>query len=175
MDVAVRVRLETAANVAILVAAAAILVNVTSQWRTRPSQFEVPSAEDLQQIPGLLDPNAAGTLLLAVDDKCHYCESSLPFYATLAKEASQSAVRIVAVGTESPERLRAFLAKGRVVPDQALQVMADLGIRVTPVLLLADSAGKVQQHWVGQLRSNQEAEVLAAVRAAARSAQTLQP
>lgn len=56
--------------------------------------------------------------------------------------------------------LRAYLAGYGVTPDEVVHVrFPEYGVWATPTLQLIDKTGKVLGQWVGQLNSQQEADI----------------
>jgi len=167
-----RSKLDTIANVAIiLVAVVALVVLFPRAWEVihpQPSRFEAGAAKPGERLPALkamLPAGADRTLVIAVSPLCHFCNESLPFYKQLLDRRNQtgSAVKVIAAVPNAKARedeLKTFQAGG-VQPDGV--VPADFGsIKVpgTPTLMLVDREGKVLNVWVGKLEEDRQQEVL---------------
>jgi thiol-disulfide isomerase/thioredoxin len=152
----------------VLVIAIALLVGaaVVKSYFFAPDQ-PIITAEDLP--PGTRVPLPgvkwqARSVVLALSTRCHYCSEEAPFYRRLADSAASHGVQLVAVFPEAVEEGRKYLdglgvAVGRI--EQAHAVLRL--VKGTPTVLIVDRDGKVEQSWRGQLRSDREAQVLAAL------------
>lgn len=162
-------KLETAANVATVLAAATMLTVVGwSQYRKAvppptPKATTYAPGEQIDGVPLKAFTGPEATVVLAISSKCAYCTASMPFYRSLAKAAGESRrpLRVIAVSRESSSTLDAY------VKENSLPVWASYSeprgfrkIRATPTLLLVDPTGVVKQAWVGQLSESEKAEVL---------------
>jgi thioredoxin-related protein len=161
-----RRKLETCANVAIIVLAiAAGAVLVKSYFWPQP-----PEPEHLRGKKVLLQgedwAKNGQTLLLVLQQGCRFCSESAPFYQRLAREENEHrATRLIAVLPQDVNTSRQYLSELGVHIEEVRQVQAaSLGIRGTPTLLLVNDEGVVTESWVGRLSADEEAEVIERLR-----------
>lgn len=104
------------------------------------------------------------TLILAVSSSCHFCSASAPFYKRLVE--NRKGTRLIAVFPQPVKEGQDYLKQLGVAVDEVRNSdFNDMGVQGTPTLLLVDSAGVLKNFWVGKLSSEQEIDVLNAVRA----------
>jgi|SRR6185295_6088009 len=169
-------RLDTAANIAIIVVAVAAIVVLIPmglmRWREflspQPSQAPPPMVEKgerFDQLKAILPSGASRALVVAVSPGCHFCNESMPFYKQLLDRRNQksSGIKfIAAVPTEEAkaEEAQKFASAGA-APDGLVQLdFAAVKVFGTPTLMLVDDAGVVLGVWVGKLDESRQKEVL---------------
>lgn len=161
-------RIETVANVCIIVVAIVVCIAAVRYFRTKASDSQAATR-----------PIAAGTkinlqsqdwaknrqtLLLALSTNCKYCSASAGFYQRLVNDASSN-TRLVAVLPQTREESYSYLRDLKVTIEDVQQVSpASLGVRGTPTLILVNGEGTVTKSWAGQLSPEKEQEVLSALR-----------
>jgi hypothetical protein len=103
-----------------------------------------------------------GTMILAVQSKCHFCTDSAPFYKRLVdKQRSQSKLQLIAISPEPLPATRAYFDSLGVSVEKVSQAdFRSIGVMGTPTILRVNSSGVITNVWVGQLNSKQETEVL---------------
>lgn len=104
--------------------------------------------------------NVSGTALLAfLQPGCRFCGAIMPFYRDLQEQARKG-TSLVGMTSGEEKTLRAYLAGYGVTPDEVVHVrFPEYGVWATPTLQLIDKTGKVLGQWVGQLNSQQEADI----------------
>jgi hypothetical protein len=117
-------------------------------------------------LPGVNWSDSDQTVVLALSNKCHFCTESAPFYQQLTRELSdQKKVRLLAVFPQNTEEGKKYLDGLNVPIAEVAQATLDsLGVRGTPILVIVDKSGTVQQSWVGRLTAERETEVLSRVK-----------
>lgn len=165
-------RLETATNLAVLVAAVFVVVYFA---RLSFGAGAAPSGPDgppvgmrLANLEGFDWSEHERTLVLALRTDCVYCEASIPFYRKLAA-ASQTSNPPFALLSAFPQPASEVeshqSSAGLRMPTVANADLHALGVNGTPTLILVDRRGTVLNTWVGQLASEGELEVMQALRA----------
>lgn len=167
-------KLETATNLAVLVAAllvAAYFVGLFIARAKRPEPTPEAGPGIRLALPEAFDFAAHDrTLILAIQEDCSYCEASIPFYVEITDRLGGgcSELGVVAALPNPPASADAFLDKaGLQIPRLANTSLASLGITGTPTVLLVDREGTVLDVWVGELSEDGQEDILAAVDAAA--------
>lgn len=164
--------LEAFANIAILIVA---LLLIASIFRNRKVMFSKPSNQQealgkvLAAPPGISWGDRDHTLIIAIQDGCRYCESSLPFYRDLtALEKGGETLRHISIIMPDQASIEeAYLKQAGLdsVPHTAGVSLASVDVTGTPTLLLVDSKGKIQKEWIGQLSQTEEGQVRASLSA----------
>jgi thioredoxin-related protein len=169
----VKLSLDHLTNVATLLTCVAILFLFVQRSQREsiiaPPTFEV--GETIRDLPAVSFGSASRTLLLVASEDCRYCQESVPFYKTMAKQVADVdplfSLQLLVVTADSQEESERFLISSgldtakiiRLAPDE----MRALKVPGTPTLVLADHRGKVIGVWVGKLNTDREREVLAAL------------
>jgi thioredoxin-related protein len=157
-------KLETAANIAIIVVAI-LFGAVIIQKYLLPSSSQ---PERLQPVIGkqmnLSDVNWASqpkTLILALSTTCHFCNESAPFYRRLIENVKDKNVKLVAVFPTETEAGRAHLKElGLTNLEVKQSPLANMQVSSTPTLILTDENGEITSFWVGKLSPDKETEVI---------------
>jgi thiol-disulfide isomerase/thioredoxin len=106
------------------------------------------------------------TIVLALQQGCHFCSESAPFYKRLTDEAARHGVRLVAVFPRDEESAKRYLAElGLRLPELRIADFQAVDIRGTPTVLLANRQGIATHVWRGKLTASREREVLEALAA----------
>ncbi len=162
-------RLETVANIAIIVVAILLSVVLVKHFiLTRPADENRQQARNSirkGERVGLKNIDWAKngtTVLLALHKDCRFCSESAPFYKKLVLSAAQrSDVHLVAVLPQPTEVGRKYLNDlGVAIEDVREEQLAPLTIQGTPTLIIVDNMGLARDVWIGKLKPEQEAEVL---------------
>jgi len=163
-------KLETAANIAIIVAALAAATVLTAR-AIRPAGADVATPKGISVGAKLsmpkLDWQANGnTLLVAVAKGCHFCSESAPFYKRVIEQASsRSNLKIVAIFPDEESEGRNYLSSlGLEMPETRRLPLDQIGVQGTPTLILVNGSGVATQVWVGKLPPEKESEVLEKLR-----------
>lgn len=156
-------KIETFANIAIIVLAISILVFFGYRYFSNP----VPEIEQIKvgtsiSIPNTDWANQKQTLLLILQKGCHFCTESAAFYQKLSKSnQNQNSTKIIAVLPNSLDESNKYLKELGVEADDIRQAnLSSIGVRGTPTLILVDAQGKVLDSWVGKLNTETEEKVL---------------
>jgi hypothetical protein len=171
-----RDRIGTAANVATIVLVVLLgALLVRGNLISGRSKVSVPSPSvqigaDMKHLPTGVNWSANGrTLLMGLQTTCPYCTESAPFFRRLTAAAAGK-TRTVAVLPQPPDVAKRYLDGLGVRVDEIKQVsLPGIGVTRTPTLMLVDSSGLVRGAWTGELASDDEADVLAAVEGTAAS------
>jgi thioredoxin-related protein len=166
--------LDNAANIAIILACAALLAMVANYFYQRTAFFHPQAApaaaakkgETLKALQAVLPAGTERALVVAVAPGCHYCDESLPFYKQLIEQRNQqgSPVKFIAAvpGEEEKGPESTKFAGAGVTPDQMVSVdFKAIKVPGTPTLMLVDNQGKILGVWIGKLDADGEKDVLA--------------
>jgi thioredoxin-related protein len=161
-------KIETIANVCIIVVAIIVCVAAVRYFRTKASVSQAPTpaiaAGTKINLPNEDWARNRQTLLLALSTQCKYCSASADFYQRLVNNASSN-TKLVAVLPQPLEESQQYLTGLKVTIKDIQQISPpSLGVRATPTLILVDSAGTVTHSWVGKLPPDKEEEVLSSLR-----------
>jgi hypothetical protein len=155
-------RLETIANISVIIAAVVLVVFLGRQEFQRHTESTKPAKALVGQtvtLPGVQFGQPGKTLVLAISTNCHFCRDSEPFYKDLVAR-SQGRVKIVAVLPQSMEVAAPYVRDSIAPSVQVVSSQLDaMGVSGTPTLLLVDSKGKVEQAWVGKLDDKGQQQV----------------
>jgi len=150
-------RLESIANIAVIIAAVVLVIFLGQQEWIRHHSLPIPmaTARSLEgttvNLPGVQFAAQSRTLVIAISTQCHFCRESEPFYKELAEKFA-TRIKLVTVlpqpQSEAEQYVHQAIAPGVQVVSSPLD---SLGVTGTPTLLLVDSSGRVQKAWVGKL------------------------
>lgn len=158
-------RLQSAANIAVLLASVGVLWMV---WqRAQPTGTEPPPTyavgEQMDAVDGVDFRGSERTLVLALREDCRFCQDSVAFYQKLTAAVgatAERALQVTVVSTDAQAALSTYLKANGVEVDHIVSIRPGaLKIPGTPLLLVVDSQGVVQRVWRGRLAADQEREV----------------
>jgi hypothetical protein len=155
-------RLETIANVSVIIASIVLVAFLGYQLHER-QQSTIAPAKNLVgtviHLPAADFASRPKTLVIAMSTTCHFCSESLPFYRKLAQGAGTQ-THLVAV-LPQPQGVAESYVKSSIAPSvQTVSApLGSIGVNGTPTLLLVDSSGKVKNAWVGKLDDSSEKQV----------------
>jgi hypothetical protein len=157
-------KIELLANLAIVAVALMIGGVLVHRYFFQAAEPQTGPAAPIGQklaLPNVDWTKSKQTMVLALQEGCHFCTESAPFYQRLAAEAARRNVPVVVVLPQSVEVGRAYLA-GLQVPlgDVHQAALGSLGVPATPTLMLVNREGEVTGGWVGRLPPETESEVL---------------
>jgi thiol-disulfide isomerase/thioredoxin len=168
-----RLNLETAANLAMLIAAIVVAVSyIHQQQRPRAAvRTAISRGDTIPAIQNMDLRKAANSIVVVARESCPYCVASMPFYKALATAArakrADGHLQILFLTTDPTEMATQYLRAGGVEVDKIISLTADeldeLNIQGTPTLLLVNRSGTVREVWVGKLDSERERAALAAL------------
>jgi thioredoxin-related protein len=167
-----KTKLDTAANIAIIVvcAMAAVALSLTIRDRMFPQRApgappQVEKGERFDQLKNVVPAGSERALVVAVSPQCHFCNDSLPFYKQLIEQRNQKNSPVKFVAAVPAEQLKAeesqkFAGAGVQVDNMVNIDFASIKVPGTPTLMLVDKQGKVLDVWVGKLDEGGQKEVL---------------
>jgi thioredoxin-related protein len=165
--------LELATNIAVLLVAIGISAYFLTRYyhrRNVPEASELTKGlekgETLPAIKGLTYADSPRTLLIVMNIHCGYCAESVQFYNRIveAQTNTKTAIRILALLPNSEDEVKKFASDHQMKVVASSQVdLSKLNLSGTPTLLLIDSAGKIQEFWLGELSSESQDQVIKTV------------
>jgi len=157
-------RIETAANVTIIIIATLIAVVFVQRYFFADHAQSVPqiAAGTKVSLPNAEWAKNKQTLLLVLQKDCHFCSESAAFYQRLVRETAESGnTHLIAVLPQKTDEGRNYLSDLGVAIDDVRQLSpAMLGARGTPTLILVNNDGAVVNSWAGKLPADEESKVL---------------
>jgi thiol-disulfide isomerase/thioredoxin len=161
-------KIELIANVAIIVVAIMLGVVLVKRYLSPAAPQEAGPAAPVGaklQLAGVEWAKSNQTVVLGLQEGCHFCSESAPFYQRLAAEAARRNVPVVAVLPQPVEVGRRYLDSLHVpLGDVRQATLGSLGVQATPTLMLVNGEGKVTEGWVGKLSPETESVVLGKLR-----------
>ena len=148
--------LQRALNVAIVVACVFLVLSLVKRYYVT----ERISGRTIS-VPGVDFSHSNKTLLLFLRQDCGVCIESLPFYKQLAHSFQDPVnVRLVLVTPNQPEIAGEFFQEEGLRFEKVVQAKkGELGVKLSPTLILADASGIIHGSWIGQLSPQQETEI----------------
>lgn len=152
--------LENLANIAIAVAAVCLIYFVfTSRHNRQAMTQNAPIAPRVgDRVP--LDLPPGKVMLIALQEGCHFCKESMPFYKKLVSDfrSTKGAMHLVfalptSTGKEYLKQNGIDTADVRGVPLNQLEVGG------TPTIIMLDAQHKISSFWVGKLPETKQNEV----------------
>jgi|ERR1043165_8978367 thioredoxin-related protein len=100
-------------------------------------------------------------LVLVLQQGCHFCTESAPFYQRLVKSlSSRTDLELIAALPQDVNVAKQYLDELQVPIGEVRQSsLSTIGVRGTPTLLLVDKTGTITDAWVGKLPPDKESEV----------------
>jgi hypothetical protein len=153
-----------AANVCVAVLCVTLSAAVAKKFLFTPQAPAPPNqvkAGDRVSLPNVkLGPG--DTIVLALREGCHFCESSMPLYKQLVAAAqSAKGKRVVAVLPEAADKGRSYLhSLGVDISDVYSLPLGQIQVTGTPTLLLLSESGIVKRAWYGQQPAEQNARIV---------------
>lgn len=162
-----RLKLETVANVTIIVTGVLVSSLVFKTWvssaRADAARQPYRTGEKIEQIAGVDFSKAPRTVLLVVRSSCVFCSQSMSFYKRLAELRHKKGTdfRVVGLTTEPVEVGERYFSKNGVSLDTVASYEdVEFRVRATPTVILVDHDGRVIRSWVGLLSGIHEEEVV---------------
>jgi thioredoxin-related protein len=157
-------KLETAANIAIIVVAillgAVIIQKYLLPSSSRPQRMQ-PVIGKQMNLPDVNWASQPKTLILALSTTCHFCNESAPFYRRLIESVKGKNVKLIAVfPTETEAGRTHFKELGLSDIEVKQSPLANMQVSGTPTLILTDDKGQVTKSWIGKLPPEKETEVI---------------
>lgn len=163
---------ELSANIAIVFVCLLIVVTLITHKgihfgnRYASNSTSDLSGQTLPAISGYVWSDHPRTLLLVIQRGCKFCQASLPFYKHLDELEKEKILRahVLTVMPNDKNSGESMLhTAGLNVESIFNQSLASMNVSGTPTVLLLDPRGRITKSWVGQLNSQEEQEVIAAV------------
>lgn len=160
---------ETVTNIAILLVIgvfAWVFVIHKPFWKNSSSDDKSLVGEYLSAPAGYVWRDHPKTLLIAIRHDCKYCRASMPFYKKLSELRRQHQLNtaLIAVMPDETSSEKSFLQENGVTLDSLFSEPLDsVKVDGTPTLMMLNSAGRIEQEWIGKMSSKQENEVISAV------------
>ena len=102
-------------------------------------------------------------IVFVLQENCHYCEESIPFYRGLLPKLDLQKIQPVFVLPQPEKDARTYLKERGLDVPPAVQFiqsnLASIKVRGTPSVILLSSNGTVQQFWEGELNKDGQAAV----------------
>jgi thioredoxin-related protein len=157
-------KLETAANIAIIVVAILFSAVIIQKYLLPSSNQPERAAPVIGKQMNLSDVNWASqpkTLILALSTTCRFCNESAPFYRRLIESVKGRNVQLIAVFPTETEAGRAHLKElGLADLEVRESPLANMQVSGTPTLILTNDKGEVTNYWLGKLSPEREVEVI---------------
>ncbi len=157
-------KLETAANIAIIVVAILLGAVIIQKYLLPSSSQPERTAPVIGKQMNLSDVNWASqpkTLVLALSTTCSFCNESAPFYKRLIENVKGKNVKLIAVFPTDAEKGRAHLKELGLSDIEVKQSpLANMQVSGTPTLILTDEKGEVTNYWLGKLQPDKELDVI---------------
>lgn len=157
--------LESLSNVAVIIAAVALVVVLARREWPSPQPGSVATLQGATiNLASLTNAPAKRNFIMFVSEACHFCEQEMPFYRSLRDKLPNRAslIAVFPTGQPAPE---GFLAERRVKVDRVVSsdTLSSAGVIATPTLLLVDERGKVRRAWIGAQTDSQHTEIVDSV------------
>jgi len=156
-------RIELIANIAIIVAAVALVAVLAQRFFLTKSVASQEIAVGTKiSLPEVEWAKNGKTMLVVLQKGCRFCTESAAFYQRLAQTAANKSVKLIAVLPDTPAQGREYLNALEVpITDIRQASLSSISVRGTPTLILVDDIGAVAETWIGKLPPEKESEVLA--------------
>lgn len=160
--------IELISNIVIIVVPVIVGVVIVKAryFSTPPHAIVRPSVGTSIDIPGEHFLDHEETLIFALQNGCHYCEESAPFYRRLISEINHRDgihLMVLLPQDNSPEYIHRLNLR---INDVKLVSFSKYRIGATPMLMTVDPQGKLSHLWIGKLSPAVESDVLQTVSAA---------
>jgi hypothetical protein len=140
-------------------------VIVGSYWRAAPSS-QVSSSVRRPTVGSTIaisDEQFSAheeTLILALQDGCHYCSDSASFYQRLEHMAQDKSGLHLMIIMPRPDAHDYINKLGLTIGDIKIMPFDGLNIGGTPTLILVDKNSVIRKAWIGKLPGHMEDDVL---------------
>jgi hypothetical protein len=154
-------RLETAANVAIIITALSVSVLAVDRFMpgrlfpAQPATSPPYAIGEHLDVDGAIDLSRADrTLVVAADTRCQQCTKTLPFIARVL-ERHAGAIQVVVITRESVPVMEAYLREHGVGLARVVEIPFErFRIRGVPTLVTIDRRSRVVGSWYGAVPEN---------------------
>lgn len=162
--------LESATNIAVLLASVAVLLvcaqNNFTVDSTPPLIKGLQKGDILSPLPTYNYGDSSRTLIVALNIDCGYCSDSIPFYKRLieAAQTNSKATKIIAVFQNSTNKVEQYLQERQFnVKTISNANLNAFNVSATPTMILVDSQGRILDFWIGKLSTENEELVIKAI------------
>jgi hypothetical protein len=109
---------------------------------------------------------ARKTVVLVLQEGCHFCAASMPFYRIIANEVKQrSDLRLAVLIPTDADHAKRYLDEHALEASVVRQASFEaLGVVGTPTLLIVDASGAIVDVWQGVLSDQEQRTVLATMK-----------
>jgi thiol-disulfide isomerase/thioredoxin len=105
---------------------------------------------------------------------CKYCREQFPYWKTIVKEAASHNLEVIGLVKDGEDgtALKAFLQEMACSSDSTIplrvvlipeDLRSDYKLSATPITLITDNRGVIEQSWIGAWRANDFPEVNSAL------------
>jgi len=166
-------KLDTAANVATIIAATGLIATLAvAAWHpvAQPKREQLRVGGPAPALAGVNFNRAKKTLVMVIRHDCKPCADSMAFYRQLPPPVPLTGDatlerQFVAVALDDPKTARDYVKSNGLKVNAVIAYAQDkqdkLGVAGTPTLVLVDNMGIVRKIWLGRLDSKHQAEVMA--------------
>lgn len=156
-------KIETISNVAIL--SLCVLISFLAVWKfVLPHDNGGSRSLPIGRKLTLSDVDLAAkqkTIVLAIDKHCHFCTEDAPLFRELISSAHRKNIAVIAVLPQSRGEASSYLSKIHLEVDKVVSSsLRNVGVTVTPTVLLVDRSGVVIDGWVGVASSQEKDRLL---------------
>jgi hypothetical protein len=159
--------LDTVVNIATLISIISLIAFLGYKWAFPPTQqssYKENFAEGrtLAEIPTLNEDKFEKSVILILNTDCKYCNASLDFYKKLSSvRYNANSRQLTALFLQSEEVVKKYV-KDKDFPIRTISAVdfGKLGVGLTPTIVVVDQQRRVTKSWFGQLKSEQEQEVV---------------
>ena len=158
--------IEIISNIVIIIVAVVVGIAFYSAYfsKNKTPQIVRPTVGTVMNVPGEDFSAAGNTLIIALQEGCHYCSESVPFYQRII-DGHANGVHLLALLPED-NRLQYIQDLHLNIGDIKRVKFSQYRIGGTPTLILVDHDGKIKNVWMGKLSPSIEQEVLKTLAAA---------
>ncbi len=157
-------KIETSANVVIIVLAIILTVILAQKFFFKPSteNVELIKAGEKISLTDLDSSQSEKSILIALNPDCPFCTASAPFYRSIKESIAQNGeVRLIGLFSSEVTNEKDYVEKLDVNFDAVRKVSFDtLKIPSTPTIVVVNKDGTVLSVWRGKLSSEKEREFL---------------
>jgi thioredoxin-related protein len=152
--------IEIVSNIVIILVAVVVGIAFYSAYFSKNKVPEIvrPSVGSIMNVPGEDFSAAGNTLIVALQQGCHYCSESVPFYQKIINGRANG-LHLMALLPEDnrPQYIQDLHLE---INDIKQVKFSQYRIGGTPTLILVDRGGKIKNVWMGKLTPPIEQEVL---------------
>lgn len=157
-------KIETSANIVIIVLAVILSVILAQKFFFKPStdNVEMIKAGEKISFADLDSSQSEKSILIALNPDCPFCTASAPFYRSIKESIAQNGdIHLIGLFSAEITNEKDYVEKLGVKFDAIRKVSFDtLKIPSTPTIAIVSKDGIVLSVWRGKLSSEKEQELL---------------